>query len=48
MYGRRPYFGRHYFGRPFHYGLGPFIGGLAVGSLLTPPYRPYPYYPYYY
>lgn len=25
-----------------------FLGGLAAGSLIRPPYYPYPPYPYYY
>lgn len=43
-YGRRPFFFGPRPGFPF---LGGFLGGLAAGALLRPPFGyPYPYYPY--
>nr|WP_295970222.1 spore coat protein [uncultured Bacillus sp.] len=46
-FGRRP-FGSFGFGRRPFFGFGGFplgfLGGLAVGTLIRPPY--YPYYPY--
>lgn len=47
---RRPYgYGRRPFGPGVGFGLGfplAFLGGLAAGSLIRPPYYPYPPVPY--
>ncbi|MGD6833106.1 hypothetical protein ACQCT5_13135 [Sutcliffiella halmapala] len=52
MYRNNPYGARRIGGFGFGFPFFPFLGGLAVGSLLAPrpyypPYPPYPYYPPY-